>query len=182
MIFSFDYASGLAYTAQFYEDATSEMTGEVYSSEMSFAENYIDTEALLERYQADNVIYIYFFDTSFSGTARPFSLSHISADYCDYECITLYTRFNEIISPPATMAHEILHCFGAYDLYYASEIPQEYVDYCTENGSNDIMFTVNMGDEITVDMTDLAAYYVGLTDYCSEVSEWGLPVAERFEQ
>ena len=60
LIFSFDGTTGLAYTAQFYEDATSQMTGELYSSESSFAENYIDTAGLVQKYQADNVIYMYF--------------------------------------------------------------------------------------------------------------------------
>ena len=75
----------------------------------------------------------------------------------------------------ATFAHEILHCFGAYDLYYASKtIPQAYVDYCKQSNSKDIMYTINLGKEIRMTFTELCAYYVGLIDTCETVEIWGL--------
>ena len=47
---------------------------------------------------------------------------------------------NYYFMSPAGFAHEILHCFGAYDLYYASEtIPQQFVDHCNTTKSNDII-------------------------------------------
>ena len=83
-------------------------------------------------------------------------------------------------TPAATFAHEILHAFGAPDLYLKnSRIPQEYVDYCNETKSNDIMFTINLGSSISVFFSDLCAYYVGLKDTCSEVDTWGLGKSER---
>ena len=36
-----------------------------------------------------------------------------------------------------------------------------------------------MGDDIAAEMTDLAAYYAGLTDVCPTVEQWGLAVADR---
>ena len=73
------------------------------------------------------------------------------------------------------MAHEIMHCFGAYDLYYASSaIPQAYVDHCRITDSNDIMYTVSLGTTIPQLFTQLDAYYLGLVDSCDEVDTWGL--------
>ena len=90
-------------------------------------------------------------------------------------------KFDDVfITPPSTYAHEIMHCFGAHDLYYANAyISQEYVDYCKKTGSNDIMYTVNDGKWIINDFTELDAYYVGLTDHCDEVEKWGLAKSEH---
>ena len=40
--------------------------------------------------------------------------------------------------------------------------PQEFVDYCSQTGCNDIMFTVNAGETIDNDFTLIDAYYVGI--------------------
>ncbi len=83
---------------------------------------------------------------------------------------------------PCTYAHEMLHCFGAYDLYYSnSDIPQEYVDHLAEIGSEDIMYMVYDSEEIHNELGEPDAYYVGLCDTCDEVEEWGLPLADRFD-
>jgi hypothetical protein len=68
-----------------------------------------------------------------------------------------------------------MHCFGAYDLYYASDvISQNYVDHCIATDSMDIMYTVSLGAEIFQCFTQLDAYYMGLVDSCDEVTTWGL--------
>ena len=36
------------------------------------------------------------------------------------------------------------------------------VDYCSQTGCNDIMFTVNAGETIDNDFTPIDAYYVGI--------------------
>ena len=87
------------------------------------------------------------------------------------------------INAPATFAHEMLHTFGAPDLYYAGKrgITQEYVSYAKSAGTNDIMrvtWDLNTNyyvyDSVKNEITDITAYYLGLTDYSSTVQEWGL--------
>ena len=79
------------------------------------------------------------------------------------------------------MAHEILHCFGAYDYYYSSNtIPQEYIDYLYSIDSQDIMLISYDMYEITLELTPTDAYYIGLTDKCEDLYEWGLGPANRF--
>lgn len=89
-------------------------------------------------------------------------------------------RFGDVFdAPPATYAHEILHAFGAPDLYYVDTgIPQEFVDYCSQTGCNDIMFTVNAGETIDSDFTPIDAYYVGIGARPAEADEWGLGPSE----
>ena len=83
----------------------------------------------------------------------------------------------------------MLHTFGAPDLYKAdttSGITQEYVDYAANIGLNDIMRTTydaSTGDyhydSIVNDITDITAYYVGLTSQSDTVDEWGFGPSEH---
>ena len=95
------------------------------------------------------------------------------------ELVNIYAERSSITynatAPASTVAHEILHCFGAYDLYeVSSAIPKEYVEHCRQNGSKDIMYATDPGYEIQNVFTDLCAYYIGLINSCSEVTKWGL--------
>ena len=125
-----------------------------------------------------------YFNADSTNTINSWSLS--DRQNCFVEVVNVFVRdtyegYTYTFSA-ASCAHEILHCFGAYDLYYSSaEIPQSYVDYCNNTHSNDIMFTVNSGKDISVLFTDLDAYYVGLIDYCSEVERWGLVKSSHLE-
>ena len=57
-------------------------------------------------------------------------------------------------------------------------IPQEFVDYCSQTGCNDIMFTVNAGETISSEFTPLDAYYVGIGPRPAEADEWDLGPSE----
>lgn len=73
------------------------------------------------------------------------------------------------------MLHEILHAFGAPDLYTADEygnnygLTDELVDYIKNNLDNEIMYTTDRvtGEchysSITNDLTEITAYYIGWT-------------------
>ena len=99
------------------------------------------------------------------------------------EFMNIFVKFDNVETPPSTIAHEMLHCFGAPDLYYANElIPQEFVDYCASSGTRDIMYTVALGDEITDWFTGLDAYYVGLNPYSMQVDEWNLGPSQHFPE
>ncbi len=84
-----------------------------------------------------------------------------------------------------TYAHEILHLFGAPDLYEARQgITQEYVDHLEKTDSRDIMFNSYRGDWDSgrVTFSELDAYYTGLTDRCEDVETYGLPKSQHDRQ
>lgn len=126
------------------------------------------------------MIYFFLFNTPYEHTPNPWSLGFSSSTDYDIEYVNLYIRFGDIFdAPPSTYAHEILHAFGAPDLYYESTvIPKEFVDYCSQTGCNDIMFTVNAGETISSEFTPLDAYYVGIGARPAEADEWGLGPSE----
>lgn len=143
--------------------------------------NNLNVNNILRLYQAEDIVYLFFYNTDVTNEIRPNSLSHVNSPDFDVEYCTIPVRVGEEVTSPATIAHEILHCFGAYDLYATGDTPigADYIAHLEEEGSQDIMRYVNSGDEILSTFSDLDAYYTGLTDECAEVAEWDLPVAER---
>ena len=134
----------------------------------------IDILNLKNKYEADNIIFIYFFNTDNTNSA-------ITSTYnLDIDIVNVFPENNEYIIPPATYAHELLHTFGAPDLYFENRtINQEYVDYLLENDSDDIMFKVTDTSVIIDDFSDLDAYYVGLIDSHPDIEKWNLGLSEH---
>ena len=175
--FFYDWAQDdeLVYSVKFYQPlVTSE--GTYYYDQVKYIEKYIDTDALLKKYDAKNIIYMFFFNTPYSNQHNSWSVNKKHNDTFRTEIINIYHKFDDkFIAQPSVYAHEIMHCFGAKDLYYANKyIPQSYVDYCKKNKIRDIMFTVDYGKEITCYFSELDAYYMGLTQSCDEVKKWNM--------
>ena len=152
-------------------------SGGYWMQEEYLLEN-IPSEALKKKYQAQNIIYMFYFNTDESNTISTWTLS--DRHKVKTEIINVFVRNNRsdglYYITASGLAHEIMHCFGAYDLYYASEtIPQAYVDYCKDMISTDIMYTTSRLLSIDyLEFSRLDAYYMGLVDNCDEVITWGL--------
>ena len=184
-IYRWDLYQDLWYTCDFHDANMVRSDGSGYESEKYFIETYIPSEQLKEKYHAQNIIYVFYFNTSEQNTVNSWTLS--DQNNCELDIINVFVRDDYSMGyyymSASCFAHEILHCFGARDLYYASaEIPQAFVDYCYSTGSNDIMYTVGLGTEITQNFSQLDAYYVGLTEYCDLVPVWGLAESTHAQQ
>ena len=154
--------------------------GSGYSTQDAWLKANIDTVKLLEKYQADNIIFLFLFNTDEDNTVNPWSLGRANGDYILLEYSNIYLKYDGLDVQPATYAHEILHAFGAHDMYYAnSYFPQKYVDYLKQTPCNDIMYTIAETHEITNDFTDLDAYYVGIAPRPAEAEQWGLGLSEH---
>lgn len=152
----------------------------ISSAQRLYVTGRINKDLMRQKYNAQNIIFIFYFNFTATTELR----SHTTGD-ASTEIINIFPKASPgagaFPSQAATFAHEILHCFGAYDLYGASvDIPQAYVEHCRETNCRDIMFTTYPTDENPVLFTDLCAYYIGLIDYCEEVEEWDLPKSSHF--
>ena len=179
-IWDWELYPDLYYTASFEESLVTEY-GDMYNVQNEWVEKNVHTETLRNTYSADNVIYFFFFNTDYTNQVNPWYLGYsCSPDYYIEFC-NIYIRFDDyFLTKPASYAHEMMHCFGAHDLYYANEfIPSEYVEHLESIYTNDIMYTVCDSKEIFNDFSDLDAYYVGITDHCDEVEKWGLAISEH---
>ena len=87
-------------------------------------------EELKEKYQAQNIIYMFYFNTDESNTVNSWSLGN-NQDL-ETEIINVFVRDNLsdgfYYMPASSLAHEIMHCFGAYDLHYASSAIPPVID------------------------------------------------------
>ena len=184
-IYEWETYSDLVYSWDFGQENLVRVDGGGYQTQKTFVDTYIPSEELKLKYNAENIIYVFHFNTNEYNTVNSWTLSDTSN--CDTEIINVFVRDDYAggfyYMSASCFAHEILHCFGAYDLYYASEaIPQSYVDYCMNTGSNDIMYTVGLDAEITQVLSPLDAYYVGLIDTCDLVALWGLAPSTHADQ
>lgn len=139
----------------------------------------LDTGDLRERYGTDRVGFLLFLPVS--GTS--FTMAHYAEDganfYYEYCCLYRYDAYSDQREPesPATYAHEILHLFGAPDLYAGSSDP--YVDeelsaYVEQTYPDDIMLDTytpeGTNDYTRIDkvISPLTAYCIGLAGTCPE--------------
>ena len=143
----------------------------------------MDTDDLRTRYGTDHVGFLLFLPVS--GTS--FTMAHYAEDgpdfYHEYCCLYHYDAYAEQAEPesPATYAHEILHLFGAPDLYAGSSDP--YVDgaltaYVEQTYPDDIMLSTYAADgsnvytSIDKVISPLTAYCIGLADSCPELAQF----------
>ena len=148
----------------------------VYTRTCKYLDREIDSEQIMKDHNADNIIYIFFYNTPLKNTMTSYTYNYCDVSQYPYEFCNILTGCDGEEEAPAAYAHEILHTFGAPDLYYADPdgynygITQKYVNYLERTFSNDIMFTTfgaknnkTYYTKITNKLTELDAYYVGLT-------------------
>lgn len=172
--------SDLKYRMSF--NITSHNVGnESYSDELAkdvydFIDTEIDTKSIMEKYQVNSIGYMVFVDdTSDKCLAYSFYETSHSNMYTEF-CI-IYLRWTEGDPVDAsTYAHEILHLFGAKDLYHTSDytgIYKDFVKYADKKYGNDIMlgsFADKVyGRDINADITKLTAYFLGWMNYIAEL-------------
>ncbi|MBE5959105.1 MAG: hypothetical protein E7254_09640 [Lachnospiraceae bacterium] len=180
---SFDYDWETDSDLVYYADFKSELVrfdGSMYDEQRKWLESHIDVSHLINKYSADNILFIFFFNTDYENEVNPWSLGRANGEDLTWEISNFYLKYKDFDMPPASYAHEIMHAFGAHDLYYENEyISQEYIDYLTETASNDIMFKVSLSSEIEEEFSKLDAYYVGIAPRPKEIKKWHLAISEH---
>jgi len=149
----------------------------------------IDQEQLMTEFHADNVVYMVMINSDESNEAITCTRNWYEGMPYEYEIVYLYNIDYEVVNCPAVYAHEILHTFGAPDLYTESEdfhIDEDFLSYVEENMYNDLMLTctdLHSYDynykKVTNEVGEVTAYYVGLIDHSDIVEEWRLRASEH---
>lgn len=132
----------------------------------------VDTEALAQRYGTDSIGFLVFLPVA--GNA--FSIVHYFEDgddyYPEYCCLYQYDAWEApgTWDEPAVYAHEILHLFGAPDLYEGSRdayVTPELAAYVEQNWPDALMRDTYSADgahfdRIAKTLCPLTAYRLGL--------------------
>lgn len=141
----------------------------------------LDTAELEQTYGTDQVAFLYFLPTS----GASFTMVHYADDgadyYYEYSCLYRYDVYagEGESESPATYAHEILHLFGAPDLYEGSTdafVDEELLAYIAQTYPDEIMNSTynddgsSSYDGVYKTISPLTAYCLGLTDTCPELA------------
>lgn len=125
----------------------------------------IDYEALCKEYKAKGIATIVFANHKGSTYA-------ICYDGVDNPQESLVMFAGEV---PAVYAHEILHLFGAHDLYEDAEYTEEVCEYVKKAYPDEIMYTVKdeegrlNSSEIQNELSPITAYHLGWVNYIEEI-------------
>ncbi|MBQ4256748.1 MAG: hypothetical protein II714_03740 [Oscillospiraceae bacterium] len=183
----------LRYDAVFEDDLVYDDDGYDIYDEWEYIDTSLpDMDTIKKKYKADHVIYMFLFNTPPECEEVSNTRNYYEGLAYPYEVCNMFCHSEDIEECPSAYAHEMLHTFGAPDLYTPETeylkncgVTQRYVDYCAMAYPNDIMVTVYdektylpRYDRITNEITEITAYYVGLTDHCDDVIIYGLDKSE----
>ncbi len=153
-----------------------------------FINKQVKSAELIEKFGAENIVYYVICNSTESCAEANNAVDGYFHPDFGYETIYIYTLSNGVEVSPSIYAHELLHLFGAPDLYIVDRsgenygITQEYVDHSYENHTDDIMLlpleyaqAEMKYDSIEKEITDITAYYIGwLSEAPQEVIDFGL--------
>lgn len=185
-ICDWEQCDGLYYETTIKSDVTSN-DGDSYEDVCKYIERKIDSDELMEMYNAESIVYMTFYNTSYRNETVSFTYPFDDEMEYPYEICYITVRSEGEDEAPAAYAHEMLHTFGAPDLYtsespeYNYNIVNDFVNYCEKYYPNEIMLTTydadtaeTYYDRISNELTHLTAYFVGWTNECEEVEQFNL--------
>lgn len=117
----------------------------------------------------DNIIVLTLINNDGWSNANQFSTLHATNHFRDYflESVNIFRTDDGVPTDGQTIAHEILHLFGAWDMY-GGQVSAAAGQWANQHYPNEIMLQVSSPlDELTI--SPLTAWLVGLT---SEYSDW----------
>jgi hypothetical protein len=146
----------------------------------------LNIESIKEKYGTDSIGYLFFLKDE--GTSYTYSHYMEDRNFNKEEMCTIYLGDSSnygLYENPATYAHEILHLYGALDLYEGA-CPEDINDYVTDIYPYDIMLSTytetlipseNKGTKI---ISPITAYMLGWIDNIDELDTF--PEMEREEE
>ena len=137
---------------------------------------YTSQSQLMEHIPADNIQLLFLFKRD--GVSYAFPYSPNVADEFFLEGMSIYHRFNEK-TPQCTscIAHEMLHLFGAWDLYQSFQTTKAQEDQAKKQFPNSIMLRTSYNiDELSID--PVTAWRIGWVDDLPKGSEFFRPIPQ----
>ena len=150
-----------------YTDEINRMSSSTNSAIFDYIEANIPYLTLAKKYRTDSIAFVVFMN-------QPGPISY-AYRYTFHNLL----RYNEVAvifnDSPGVTAHEILHMFGAEDLYNEEiyhGIGEAVVEYVKQNFPEDIMLfdrSIDRPDEIPYEISRITAYNVGWLDEMPEL-------------
>lgn len=160
-----------------YMDGANEL---LYATNDFLKEN-VPVKQIMEQYNVNSIGFLIFIDNE-ASSAVTYPYYKEESEYWYYEMCFIPLRWNNGTGNinPDTYAHEILHLFGAKDLYMTSSnngFSKSFVKYVYEEYPKDIMLgyssqVVSMKKKIKEEITDITAYFLGWKKSIKEISQY----------
>lgn len=158
----------------------------LYRKIEKFIDQNIDLGAVRRQYGTDSVGFLLHINKS--GTSS--TLVHIMEEGQEnfYECSTLFSKYRGKEEGASTYAHEMLHLFGARDLYRRSltdGITSSFVKYIKKKFPDDIMYSTytrtgkQLKYKIDKEISRVTAYFIGWKRHIPEEKRYPLPDMEQ---
>lgn len=157
-----------------------------FQAYMDYIDKQLPTDELMKRYGAENILYIFNFNTPVKNPVGSYALPAYgkkASNLCQYEFVVMYTGLFGGIATPGTYAHEILHLYGVPDLYQANKdwkLTDRFIRSFRKNHPRDIMAGAGSKKQDRVEYTfsSLVAYYAGLVRSSKDQQKWNLRKSE----
>lgn len=133
-----------------------------------WVKSLVDYEGLTEEYDAEGIALLVFVNNP--GTS--YAIVYDGTDNPKESAVFFAGE------PPAVYAHEVLHLFGAHDLYPDAEYSKEITDYVREIYPTEIMRTVTgwagevFEETIVNTVSPVTAYHLGWIDEIEETDKF----------
>lgn len=178
----------LVYHAQYGRRAADDRVGAFTRWSYRWIDENVPVAELQKRYGTDNVGFVMLIADEGGAYTNVYYVGD-SVRYFNENSVLFYyypyVRFNDR-EVPGVYAHEILHMFGAIDLYEDSpDFSPENIAYVARTYPNDIMYGDYVEDgwlnyeEIDLEISPITAYYLGWLEELPPEDQEGLTEYER---
>lgn len=133
-----------------------------------WTEEDLSYERLLQEYGADGIATCMFVN----APGRSYAIVYDGEDNVR-ESLVMFARNDKgTEEEPAVYAHEILHVFGAHDLYRGEEYSRAVTDYIAASYPDEIMRSVAGEGKISEQISRITAYHLGWIDEIPETESF----------
>ena len=133
-----------------------------------WTEEELSYERLLQEYGADGIATCMFVN----APGRSYAIVYDGEDNV-MESLVMFARNDKgTEEEPAVYAHEILHVFGAHDLYRGEEYSRAVTDYIAASYPDEIMRSVAGEGKISEQISRITAYHLGWIDEIPETESF----------
>ncbi len=174
LVYKFSLDKTLVLKLDSHDEATYE---NAYYDVIDFIQEEIPVEDIMKNHDVNSIAFlVYVDDQSNNAEAYPYYDGY-NTYYEEVAFLNSYWLNTKRQVAPNIYAHEILHLFGARDLYETNKIygvTKNLVEYAQTNYSKDIMLghatdCIEFEDKIEAKITKLTAYFLGWEEYISEI-------------
>lgn len=133
-----------------------------------WTEEELSYERLLQEYGADGIATCMFVN----APGRSYAIVYDGEDNVRESLVMFVRNDKGTEEEPAVYAHEILHVFGAHDLYRGEEYSRAVTDYIAANYPDEIMRSVAGEGRISEQISRITAYHLGWIDEIPETESF----------